>query len=53
MKTENVIQEMSVSEMYDVNGGGFFFSNASTWFWRGIGIGATAGGIGAGIAISA
>ena len=53
METKNVIREMSMCEMMDANGGGFFFSSASTWFWRGLGIGATAGGLGASISLSA
>ena len=36
METKNVIREMSMCEMMDANGGGFFFSSASTWFWRGL-----------------
>ena len=34
METKNVIREMSMCEMMDANGGGFFFSSASTWLER-------------------
>lgn len=53
LKENAFMQEMNVCELQNVNGGSFLFGSAGSWFWKGLGIGATAGGIGAGIAITA
>ena len=46
-----LMQEINVGEMQNVNGGSFLLGSAGSWFFKGLGIGATAGGIGAGIAL--
>ncbi len=52
------VQEMNAAEVAEVNGGFVLLGSSGgwwsgKWFWRGVGIGATAGGIGAGAALMA